>query len=292
MRKRLSNPASYRSRSAFKLLEIDARYHFLTKDVDVVVDLGAAPGGWSQVVAGKFGWSPSAPQIPRLSTGVAEEKVLISEDSESLWSDSPPPLVEEPKLKKKKSTNPTPDVFDPLNIDNMDLSSCSGRGTIIAVDMLHVLPISGVQTVRGDFLEENTLQLIHGLIKANNNQQPKVDVILSDMAANTSGNMVHDSQSSLEICEAVFDFATRNLRTVDKIGKRKGVLLYEFHYNFGILFDAFSASMKFFSHPLLHQFRQEKLQPNFHKTYIVKPPSSRASSSEAYFLCQGWNPVL
>ena len=227
MQKRLSNPANYRSRSAFKLLEIDARYHFLTKDVDVVVDLGAAPGGWSQVVAGKFGWSPTAPQIPRLSTGVAEEKVPVSEDSESLWSDSTLPLVEEPKLEKKgKSTNPKTDVFDPLNIDNMDLSSQSGRGTIIAVDMLHVLPIPGVQTVRGDFLEENTVQLIHGLlIKANNNQQPKVDVILSDMAANTSGNMVHDSQSSLEICEAVFNFAARNLRTTDRFGKRKGVLL-------------------------------------------------------------------
>ena len=79
--------------------------------------------------------------IPRLSTGVAEEKVLISKDSESLWSDSTLPLVEESKLKKKnkkKGTNPPPDVFDPLNIDNMDLSSRSGRGTIIAVDMLHV----------------------------------------------------------------------------------------------------------------------------------------------------------
>ena len=42
-----------------------------------------------------------------------------------------------------------------------------------------------------------------------------------DMAANTSGNMVHDSQSSLEMCEAVFDFATRNLRTVEGLESGK-----------------------------------------------------------------------
>jgi len=48
--------------------------------------------------------------------------------------------------------------------------------------------------------------------------------------------------------------------------------------------------MKFFAHPLLDKFRGEKLQPNFYKVFCVKPPSSRAASSEAYFLCQGWNP--
>jgi 23S rRNA (uridine2552-2'-O)-methyltransferase len=57
VRQRLSPPAQYRSRSAFKLLEIDDRYRrFLrASDVRAVVDLGAALRGWSQVVAGFMG---------------------------------------------------------------------------------------------------------------------------------------------------------------------------------------------------------------------------------------------
>lgn len=229
MQKRLSDPAAYRSRSAFKLLEIDERHQFLTeKDVNVVVDLGAAPGGWSQVVAGKFGWNPTVPQISHSSKGVAEKKGSKSEDLESLWSDfTPPPPVKEPK-RKRKSTNPTLGEFDPLNIDKLDLSPHSrqmGRGTIISVDLLNILPIPGVQTIIGDFLEEGTEQVIRGLLFNANNRQAKADVILSDMAANTSGNDAHDSQSSLEICEAVFDFATRNLRAADSVGRRKGGVL-------------------------------------------------------------------
>ena len=46
--------------------------------------------------------------------------------------------------------------------------------------------------------------------------------------------------------------------------------------------------MKFFYAPLLETFRDEKLVPNFYKTYCIKPPSSRPASSEAYFLCLGW----
>src|SRR6266545_2847298 len=58
VKKRVSDPAAYRTRSAFKLLEINEKMGgFLDHDdVNTVVDLGAAPGGWSQVVAGKFGW--------------------------------------------------------------------------------------------------------------------------------------------------------------------------------------------------------------------------------------------
>lgn len=217
MKKRLSDPAAYRSRSAFKLLEIDHLYPFLAY-ANIVLDLGAAPGGWSQVVAGKFGWRPQE----RSSKGVANNFVL--EDSPTLWSDDLP-LESVPRL-GRKGTNPN--VFDPLNIDNIDLNPHSGRGrgTIIATDLENISPILGVQTVTGDFLEESTQQIIRGLLFNAKKRQPKVDVILSDMAANITGNSVHDSQSSLEICEAVFDFAKQTLYMVKEAGKpRGGVLL-------------------------------------------------------------------
>ena len=191
--KRPRQPLFFRSRSAFKLLEMANRYDFLLpKDINVVIDLGAAPGGWSQVIARKFGWSSGDPE---------EDGNSISEDSETLWSDSSLPPVKSPHSGKM------------------------GRGTIIAVDLANILPIPGVQTVKGNFLEENTLQIIRGLLFNANNEQPKVDVILSDMGANRSGDQVHDSQSSLEICEAVFEFAKGNLRTADEVGRPKGGVL-------------------------------------------------------------------
>ena len=69
---RLSYPANYRSRSAFKLVELDHKWKFLNHpDVRTVVDLGAAPGGWSQVVAGKMGWSDSDLDIRLTKDAVA-----------------------------------------------------------------------------------------------------------------------------------------------------------------------------------------------------------------------------
>ena len=221
MQKRIRDPETFRSRSAFKLLEIVNDYDFLDKrDVNVVVDLGAAPGGWSQVLANRLGWTGG-----KIRQNGSENGPKTSEHSDSLWSGT---LVDELKL-EREGTNPTPELFDPLNIDDMmGLSPHSGqlgRGTIIAVDLENIQPITGVQTVIGNFLEKNTEQIIRGLLFNANCKQPKVDVILSDMAANTTGNHVHDSQSSLEICEAVFDFATRNLRTADEVGRARGGVL-------------------------------------------------------------------
>jgi 23S rRNA (uridine2552-2'-O)-methyltransferase len=50
------------------------------------------------------------------------------------------------------------------------------------------------------------------------------------------------------------------------------------------------ASIKFFTHPLLQEFREEHLEPNFNYVHYIKPDSSRATSREGYFLCQGWDP--
>lgn len=48
--------------------------------------------------------------------------------------------------------------------------------------------------------------------------------------------------------------------------------------------------VKFFAHPLLDQFRKEKLEPNFHYVRYIKPDSSRKASREGYFFCEGWVP--
>jgi len=259
VKKRLGDPSAYRSRSAFKLLEIDSQFdNFLLKqDVKSIVDLGAAPGGWSQVVAGKLGWPQGIQKLPTggLDYGKKSDAAI---EALGTWSN--------PKIK-----SPAED-FDPLNIDDVQMISSQGRGIIVAVDLLRIQPIHGVHTLRADFLAPETEAAIHGLLSVKGNPEGKADIVLSDMAANSSGNVTHDIESSLEICEAVFEFVVQNLRTAESIGRRRG----------GVLL------MKHFTHPRLHRFRQEKLEPNFHDVKYVKPNSSRTESKETYFLCQGW----
>lgn len=207
VKKRLSHPGSFRSRSAFKLLEIDSSSdNFLTKkDAHAIVDLGAAPGGWSQVVAAKVGFLQP------------ENKLHVRRGP---WSGL-------------KSTSDTTGArtFDPLNIDDVIAEETNspaqpekkdGKPTIIAVDLLRMKPIPGVHSIMGDFLDPRTSVLIRGVLEANGRSDGKVDVILSDMAANASGNQTADVQSSLRICEAVFEFATNHLRTAQEIGRNRG----------------------------------------------------------------------
>ncbi|PPQ74476.1 hypothetical protein CVT24_000127 [Panaeolus cyanescens] len=248
VKKRLADPASYRSRAAFKLLEMeeDPRYGgFLSQeDVRAVVDLGAAPGGWSQVVAGKLGWKDIVPTIPYLNAKNGSEEgsqkvgIGVEDEDEPTWSDAVSSSSEsllDHSLKGKKwkrQRKPKKPVeeelthFDPLNIDDPSPSTQTGRGTIIAVDLLNISPITGVQTVRGDFLQESTTELLHGLLCSDPlNKRGKVDVVLSDMAANLSGNDARDTEMSLEICLAVFEFARWHLRSADEIGRKKGGVL-------------------------------------------------------------------
>ncbi|KAF8063585.1 ribosomal RNA large subunit methyltransferase J [Lyophyllum atratum] len=267
VKQRLSDPAAYRSRSAFKLLEIDNQWdEFLSKpDVNVVVDLGAAPGGWSQVVAGKLGWD-TLPQKQPTPAPVYEEKSKELMDQYGTWSD---------RKTRAKKTKVVPEqlAFDPLNIDDAAEANIErGRGTIVAVDLLRMQPIPGVHSIQADFLSTEAETLIHGLLSAKGNPEGKIDIILSDMAANASGHIVRDVESSLEICHAVFEFARRNLRSSESIGRKRG----------GVLL------MKHFQHPLLQKFRNETLESHFNDVKFVKPGSSRAESREGYFLCQGW----
>ena len=230
VKKRVSDPTAYRARSAFKLLEINEKWdQFLEHpDVNSVVDLGAAPGGWSQVVADVLGWGSASSAIlayPRERS--AEDKV--PESTLESEEDTDAPFI--PRKKKQAlrgKPKPTPlEHFDPLNIDDIEQTASEriGRGTIVSVDLLNISPIPGVQTIKADFMLESTVTRIHELLVAPGNPYGKADVILSDMAANVAGNDSHDMQASLEICESVFEFAKYNLRTADSIGRRRGGVL-------------------------------------------------------------------
>lgn len=227
VKRRVADAAAYRARSAFKLLEINDEWNqFLEQpDVNAVVDLGAAPGGWSQVVADKLGW------------GAVSSRVLEAVDVEEVGGEEGVGVVDEggkswkPKKKRRMGGNkviPEPLThFDPLNIDDIDgtLGQVQGRGTIIAVDLLPIEPIHGVQAMKADFMLDATTRRIRELLCNPENPKGKADIILSDMAANVSGNVAHDIEASLGICEAVFDFASKNLRSAQSIGRRKGGVL-------------------------------------------------------------------
>jgi 23S rRNA (uridine2552-2'-O)-methyltransferase len=173
----------YRARAAFKLLEVDAK-DALLKPGQVVVDLGAAPGSWSQVAAAKL----------------------------------------------------------------------RGNGTVIALDLLPVQPVAGVQFIEGDFADEAVLSRLEQAL-----QGMPVDLVLSDMAPNLSGVASVDQARGMLLAELALEFAGQWL-------KRDGSLLVKVFQGEG--FDAF----------------RRQMQDVFAKVHVRKPKASRDRSSEVYLL--------
>ena len=200
VRQGLSHPSQYRSRSAFKLLEINDYYRRFLRapDIRAVVDLGAAPGGWSQVAAGFMGWHGTTPAWARAKPVVNER--------DGRWV---------PNLA-------APSVHWSEDVVDASVDAEEGRGVVIAVDRLRMAPIAGVHTLQADFLAPETAPMLEAIIRAKANPDGKADAILSDMAANTTGNRTHDIQASLDICHAVWDFTWKHLRTAESIGRRNG----------------------------------------------------------------------
>jgi len=100
-----------------------------------------------------------------------------------------------------------------------------GRGVVVAVDRLRIPPIPGVHTLQADFLVPETALMLEAIIRAKANPDGQADVILSDMAANATGNRTRDTQDSLDICHAVWDFTIKHLRTAQSVGRRAGGVL-------------------------------------------------------------------
>lgn len=175
---RQAKAQGYRSRAAFKLIEIDQREKLFRPGM-TVVDLGAAPGGWSQVAA------------ERVKPG----------------------------------------------------------GRVIAVDLLPIAPISGVEILRGDFRAQSALEA------------QRADIVLSDLSPNLSGIGNIDQARALELSEGAIAFCRKAL-------KPGGAFLVKvFH---GEAFDELMAQLK-------AQFQVVK---------AVKPSASRGESRETYLLAR------
>jgi 23S rRNA (uridine2552-2'-O)-methyltransferase len=173
----------YRSRATYKLIEIQERDHLFKKGM-TVIDLGAAPGGWSQVITQWVG-----PQ-----------------------------------------------------------------GLVIALDKLPIVPLDQVVILQGDFTETETLRDLEVAI-----EDRLVDVVVSDMAPNTSGTKSVDQPRMIYLAELALDFAQQHL-------KPGGVVLQKMFQGPG-----FEDYLKTFRH-------------TFKQVLIRKPKASRGRSAEVYLI--------
>jgi 23S rRNA (uridine2552-2'-O)-methyltransferase len=179
----------YRSRAAYKLIEIDDKYRFLKPGI-TVVDLGAAPGGWSQIAAKRLG-------------------------------------------------------------------AASGKGKVVAVDLLEMPEIPGAIFAQLDFLADDAPEKLREMIGG------RADVVLSDMAPNTTGHRKTDQLRILGLVEGAAAFAAEVL-------------------NPGGTFVA-----KVFQSGADAELVAQ-LKRDFASVRHVKPASSRQDSSERYVLAMGF----
>ena len=132
-----------------------------------------------------------------------------------------------------------------------------GRGSVVALDILPMDSLPDVDFIQGDFREDDVLEQLLAIIPGTG-----VDLVLSDMAPNLSGNSGIDIPRSMYLVELAFDFAQKTLNPGGDM------LLKVFH---GAGFDE-----------LVKQVRS-----TFTKVVIRKPQASRARSRETYLLARG-----
>ena len=180
---RRSKIEGYRSRAVYKLEEIEKKFKIFRNGISVI-DLGAAPGGWSQY----------------LSKNIKNAKIL-------------------------------------------------------SIDLMEMEKIKNTFQIKGDFTESDSKKQIKDYFGG------IVDIVLSDMAANTTGNKNMDSLVTGELCMEAMDFAKEILKIDGKFVSK-----------------IFMGSL--FNDILL------KAKKNFKKVNIYKPPASRKNSKESFIICK------
>jgi 23S rRNA (uridine2552-2'-O)-methyltransferase len=176
----------FRSRAAFKLIELDDKYNLNAKGARVV-DLGAAPGGWAQVA---------------LTRGAAK---------------------------------------------------------VVGVDLLPIIPVTGAEFIEGDFMAPGMEARLIALLGA------KADLVLSDMAPNTTGHVATDHIRIMALAEAALNFAVEVLAP----GGAFVAKLFQGGAEHGML---------------------TVLKARFRTVRHAKPPASRKDSKEMYVVATGFRP--
>lgn len=176
----------YRARAAYKLLEIQEKYKVIKSGM-TVVDLGAAPGSWSQIASKLVG----------------------------------------------------------------------DKGLVIASDILPMDALPDVTFLQGDFREQAVFDELLDILDGR-----QVDVVISDMAPNTSGNRAVDQPRQIYLCELALDFA-------DKVLHKNGQFI-----------------VKVFQGDGFDEFRKQMLE-HFDVLKTAKPQASRARSKEVFLIGQG-----
>lgn len=184
-----SKRLGYRSRAAFKLIQLDEKYKFLGKG-KTIVDLGCAPGGWTQVAV----------------------------------------------LRNKRA------------------------GQVVGVDILPTEPLEGATLLCQDFTQDGAAESLKALLKG------PADVVMSDMAANTTGHQQTDHLRTIALVERAYTFAKDVLAP-------KGIFIAK-------VFQGGAEGS------LLNDMKK-----NFAKVSHFKPDASRQGSPETYVVAEGFRGV-
>ncbi len=183
--RRLAREQGYRSRSAFKLKQINESYKILNRG-NCVVDIGCAPGGWIQIA----------------------------------------------------------------------LSEVGPKGKVIGIDIKKIEPLTKAFIIQGNIQDE---EIINSILKFSNSS---VDVVLSDLSPNVSGNWDLDHARQIDLTRTA-------LKLSNKILKKDGKVV-----------------LKVFQGDMLNELIDE-LKKEFKKIIRTKPNASRQTSSEIYLICIG-----
>ena len=130
------------------------------------------------------------------------------------------------------------------------------RGRVFALDILPMEPVNGVEFIQGDFREEEVLQQLVDLLNGQ-----KLDLVISDIAPNMTGNTVTDQARSFYLCELAYDFAINHL-------KPGGHFLIKVFQGAG------------------YEEYVKLLRESFAEVVVRKPKASRDRSNEIYLLAR------